>query len=87
MKNTIFICMLLITLASCTEQERAKDWGGKTTVTLPKGQKFLNVTWKESNLWYLTKPMKATDTAETYQFQEESSFGVWRGTVIIKEEK
>ncbi len=80
----LFLCTFLI---SCTDKEKARNFGGTETINLPKGQKLMMITWKESDIWYLTKPMSAKDTAETYTFQEESSYGVWEGTVIIKESK
>jgi hypothetical protein len=54
---------------------------------LPSGQKLVIVTWKDDNLWVLTKPMTEKDVAETYTFQEESSFGILEGTYIITEKK
>lgn len=87
MKRLILISILLLSLAGCTEQERAKNFGGKTATTLPKGQKLVVVTWKDDDLWLLTRPMKSEDSIETYTFQEQSSFGVWQGTVTITEQK
>ena len=72
MKKVLSILLLAITLASCTENARVKSFGGEGTLNLPKGQKLVNVTWKETELWYLTRSMNSTDVAETYQFQEES---------------
>lgn len=85
--TVVFAFALAITVTSCTEQEMAKEFGGKAEVKLPKGQKLVTVTWKEVNLWYLTRPMRATDTAETYVFREESNFGIWEGQVTITETK
>jgi len=89
MKKLLFalVCICsLVFITGCTEQERAKDFGGATTVTLPKGQKLVNVTWKqEGNLWYLVRPMRAGEVAETYQFKESSSFGVMEGQVTLTE--
>lgn len=76
MKKLILLSILLIGLSSCTENTRVKTWGGKGKLELPKGQKLINVTWKETELWYLTKNMTENDSAETYYFQEESSWGV-----------
>jgi hypothetical protein len=87
MKKLFFILAFGVSLVSCTENERTKNFGGKMTVNLPSGQKLVNVTWKEDEIWYITKPMSKTDSAETYTFQEESSFGVWEGTIILKESK
>jgi hypothetical protein len=54
---------------------------------LEKGQKLVDVTWKESNLWYMTKPMSETDVAERYTFRENSNWGLVEGKVIFVETK
>ena len=79
--------MLAISLAACTENSRVKNWGGEGTINLPKGRKLVNITWKENQVWYLTRPMNASDSAETYQFHEESSWGAIEGTYNIVETK
>jgi hypothetical protein len=84
----IFLAILMgVMVTSCTENERVKQWGGEGTINLPKGRKLVNVTWKETEIWYLTRPMDSNDVAETYQFQEESSWGVMEGTYNIIETK
>jgi hypothetical protein len=84
----LFLAIGVITmLGSCTENERVKSWGGEGTINLPKGCKLVNVTWKGDQIWYLTRPMNSSDVAETYQFQEESSWGVMEGTYNIIETK
>lgn len=80
----LLMCVVL-TFTSCTENERAKAWGGKMTVELPANQKLVNVTWKETDLWILTKPMTTTDLPETYIFTEKSTFGVMEGEITFKE--
>lgn len=65
----------------------AKEYGGSTSVALPQGQKLITATWKDNDLWYLTRSMKEGDVAESYQFKEESSYGIWNGTVTIVESK
>jgi hypothetical protein len=87
MKKVILSIVAIAMLASCTQNERAKSFGGTATVNLPQGQKLVNITWKEDQIWYLTRPMNSADTAETYTFQEESSYGMMEGTVILKESK
>jgi hypothetical protein len=77
----------MVGMVSCTQNEMAKSFGGDVVYNLPKGQKLINVTWKEDHLWYLTKPMTATDTPETYTFKEKSSFGFVEGTVTLNEIK
>ena len=87
MKKLFVIALVAISLASCTENSRVKNWGGEGTINLPKGQKLVNVTWKETQIWYLTRPMDSSDVAQTYQFHEESSYGVMEGTYNIIESK
>jgi hypothetical protein len=88
MKRIVLIMsVMMLMLASCTENERVKNWGGDGTINLPKGRKLVNVTWKETQIWYLTRQMDSTDVAETYEFHEESGYGVMEGTYTIVESK
>ncbi len=99
MKRTIIIIVLaflaivechllaITLLTSCTQNQRVKKWGGTGNINLPKGTKLVNVTWKNDQLWYLTRPMTESDITETYNFQEESSWGIIEGTYIIIESK
>jgi hypothetical protein len=86
-----FILLLIISVSvfasSCTQNSRAKKWGGTASITLPTGKKLVNVTWKGESLWYMTRPMRSDDVAETYEFQEESSYGMIEGTYVIREVK
>jgi hypothetical protein len=79
--------VVLASAVGCTQQQMAKQWGGTTTETLPKGQKLITITWKESHLWYLTRPMHSDEQAETYSFKESSNWGVMQGTVLVVESK
>jgi len=87
MKKLLFGALVLLSLASCTENGRVRAWGGTGTINLEQGKKLVNVTWKEADLWYLTREMTATDVAETYKFSESSQFGLMEGTYIIVETK
>lgn len=82
----VFI-IIMFSFGGCTQNQKVKEFGGTAELYLPKGQKLVVMTWKEDNLWTLTKPMKDTDIAETYTFSEESSFGMFEGTYIIHEVK
>ena len=87
MKKLFLVIVMGIMVISCTENNRVKNWGGEGTINLPKGRKLVNVTWKENQIWYLTRSMNSNDVAESYQFQEESSWGVMEGTYNIVETK
>lgn len=86
-KTVLVIAVAMMALVSCTENSRVKNWGGEGIINLPQGRKLVNVTWKESHIWYLTRPMDSTDVPQTYQFHEESSWGMVEGTFNIVETK
>ena len=72
--------MVLLLSAGCTENERAKQFGGTMNVTVPAGEKFINATWKNDDLWIITE-----DTARhIFYMHEVSNYGIMQGTVIIK---
>ena len=79
----LFLCLL----AGCTQQERAKTFGGTAKVAISPGQKLVTATWKDAEIWYLTRPMHPGEQAETYTFKESSTLGIMEGTVIITETK
>lgn len=83
----IAFCLVLCAISGCTQQQRARNFGGTASENLPPNRKLVNLTWKETHLWILTRPMTANDVAETYEFKESSSMGLVNGTVIIKETK
>ena len=85
MKKIILLAIMVLSLTGC--QNTAKNFGGSMTIELPKGQKLEEITWKEADLWYLTRPMREDDIAEIHTFQESSEFGVFEGTVTIIETK
>ena len=74
-------------LCGCTEQQMAKSYGGTTTIDLPSGRKLEEVTWKEDDLWILTRERKEGETIDTYYFNEDSSWDILEGTVILNETK
>lgn len=78
---------IVVGLTSCTENSRARTMGGTATIELPKNTELVNVTWKETQLWYLTRPMRADETPETLTFKEKSSLGIVEGTVLFKESR
>ena len=58
MRKLLLGLVVGIGLISCTENSRVKSFGGTGDINLPKGQKLVNVTWKETQIWYLTRPFK-----------------------------
>jgi len=82
----VFILVVgLLLLGGCTEQIRAKTFGGTATVDLPANQKVVCATWKNSDLWILTRPRRSGEGPETLMLRESSSFGLLEGKVVITE--
>ena len=81
-------CVLFIAASLLTTgcQSVTKNYGGTTEITLDPGLKLEEITWKNNSLWYLTRPMRDDETAETHTFSESSNLGVFEGTVIIIEQ-
>lgn len=85
MKKIILFTIIVLCLTGC--QTTTKNFGGSMTIELPKGQKLEEITWKESDLWYLTRPMREDEVAETHTFQQSTEFGIFEGAVTIIEKK
>ena len=87
--KTIKILIALVAIASvfasCTEQQMVRKYGGKMSIELPKGEKLIMATWKETNLFYLTEPMDSGYMPKTKFFRESSNFGVWESEITFIE--
>jgi len=80
MKKLMMILVTMVVMSSCTENVRARHFGGTETLALKPNEKVLNVTWKDNEMWVCTQD---TITGVVY-FREKSSWGVMEGTVILK---
>ena len=47
--------LALIMILACTENERARDWGGTVDIDVPCDHQVFDVTWKGDNFWYATQ--------------------------------
>lgn len=88
-KSLLFLLLVLLAaMTSCSEQDMARNWGGESTIILPKGEKLIEATWKDdSNLWYLTEPMEPGYEPQVKIFRESSSYSGFEGTVKFIEQK
>ena len=85
MKKLILIIVALICLCSCTEQIRTRQLGGEMNINLPAGQELMMVTWKDNELFYLTRPMSDDYIPVKKTFHESSSWGIMESTVYFIE--
>lgn len=87
-KKIIAVCLLIGALGLTGCQAATRSLGGTTTLTLEPNTKLELITWKDDDsLWYLTRPMREDEEAETHTYKQSSNFGVFSGEVIIKEVK
>lgn len=75
--------------SSALGQSIARDFGGTTTIELEPNLKLEEITWKDDDLWYLTRPMREDEEPETHTFIEKGGLGTVfdGGTVIVVERK
>ena len=89
LKNLSFLVVVLgacILASGCTAQQQASYAGGTAEMNIPQGEKLVSVSWKGGgHLWFLTRPMREGEKAETYTLQENSSFGIVQGKFILHE--
>lgn len=83
----LLICIMMLFAMSCTQNQRAKKYGGIATIEAPCGMMVGNITWKGEDLWYSYIPMPEGYEPVTHTFQEVSSYGVIQGKYVIKESK
>lgn len=84
--SVICFSLMLAVLSQCTDNQRAKSWGGSKVVNLDPGQKLVNATWKdEDDLWFLTRSMKDGETADTIHFHQDKgkAFSLFGGGEVV----
>ena len=80
MRKLTMVAITLLALASCTDNQRARNFGGTETIKLEPQEKFINIAWRQDNLWIVVQDTITGD----YYAREKSSFGVMQGKVIIQ---
>jgi hypothetical protein len=79
MKKLFIVSLVLLSLSSCTDNQRARKWGGIEDIKLDPDEKFINISWQGDNLWVITQ-----DTATgVYYAREKSSLGMMEGKLVI----
>lgn len=85
----IFVSLLVlltgIVITSCTQQERARNFGGTMVIEVPNGYKVTNATWKENDLFYFIEPMEEGYQPKQKKFIESSSYNILETEVVFNE--
>lgn len=87
MKKFLLIIATVLLFASCTEQNRARNFGGEVTIKAPVGYKVTSATWKEDNIFYFLEPMEDEYVPKEKKFIESSSYGVFETEVTFIESR
>lgn len=77
----------MVFFCGCTANGLTKEFGGQMIIELEPGEKLEEITWKDANLWILTRPMKENEKAETHTFYEISEYHVFEGEVTVIEKE
>ena len=83
--SLVTVVALVTLLTGCTSQEIARNFGGTYEITLEPGQELEVITWKDDDLWILTKDRSEDEDPETHRYFADSPYGVFEGEVIIRE--
>lgn len=86
MKKILFILSVLL-MCSCTDNMMTRNWGGKTEMDAPKGQRVIMITFKGDDIWILTEPMDSDYVPKTKKFYESSSWNLYEGEITIRESR
>lgn len=77
---SVLFFIIIILVPSCTENARVRAWGSDQEVKLKPGERLVNVTWKNTDLWILTQDT----TTGVFYFREKSSLGLIEGQITFK---
>lgn len=81
----LLIFTAIITMTACTDNVRSRKFGGTAQRDLIPGKRLVMITWKDSDMWLLTRDRHPDEKPERYEFKEDSNLGLLNGTVIVVE--
>lgn len=87
MKKSLLIIIMIVCCVFTGCHNTTRSFGDSMTVELEPGQKLEEITWKDNDLWILSRPMREDEQAETHTFHEDSEWGVFEGTVTVVEKE
>lgn len=88
MKKTVLIIAIIVCcMFTGCHNTTTKNFGGSMTIELEPGQKLEEITWKDDDIWILSRPMREDEQPEAHTFYEKSEWGVFEGTVTVVEKE
>ena len=83
----MFPLMAAVLMLTSCENFATRNFGGSQTIELEKGQRLVEITFKDNDLWILTEPMDSDYVPKTKTFYEDSNLGVMQGKITIVEQR
>ena len=83
----MFSVMVAVLMLTSCENLVTRNFGGSQTIELEKGQRLVEITFKDNDLWILTEPMDSDYVPKTKTFYEDSNLGVMQGKITIVEHR
>ena len=83
----MFVVFAVIMMLTSCENLVTRNFGGSQTIELEKGQRLVEITFKDNDLWILTEPMDSDYVPKTKTFYEDSNLGVMQGKITIVEQR
>ena len=85
-KIILILTVICMAFVSCN-QYNTRNFGGKTIINLKPGEKLIEATWKDNNLWYLVEPIDSDYVPKIKTFKESSTMGIMEGEVTFIESR
>ena len=85
-KIILILTVICMAFVSC-DQYTARNFGGTTIINLKPGEKLIEATWKDNDLWYLVEPMDSDYVPKIKTFKESSTMGIMEGEVTFIESR
>lgn len=79
MKKLLMLSLALIAMlaiSSCTQNQRARNFGGTMEIKVKPGYKVTMATWKNDDLFYMMEKMDSSYIPTEKILVEDASFGV-----------
>ena len=80
----IVISALALTLAGCDQVLVRSGWSNMT-INLPCGQKYVNASWKETEIWYAYRPANPGEAYATVTYKQQTPTNIMSGSVKFVE--
>ena len=85
-KIILILTVICIVFVSCN-QYNTRNFGGTTIINLEPGEKLIEATWKDNDLWYLVEPMDSDYAPKIKIFKESSTMSIMEGEVTFIESR